>query len=106
MTQYDGFGFVGDPVGAGYVASLARPLSLQATRAEASNPEEYRRAFERLRTEGVKGVVLLADPMLIDHAANIADLAKTTGLPTVFQRRENVQAGGLCRPLNAPAAFI
>ncbi|MGA9000586.1 MAG: ABC transporter substrate binding protein, partial [Pseudolabrys sp.] len=44
---------------------------------------------------GVGGVVLQADSTLIDHAANVADLAKTARLPTNFQRRENVEAGGL-----------
>jgi ABC-type uncharacterized transport system substrate-binding protein len=72
-----------------------RALGLKVTRAGASTPEDYRRAFERLNAERVQGVVLLADPSLIDHAAQIADLAKTARLPTVFQRRENVEAGGL-----------
>jgi putative tryptophan/tyrosine transport system substrate-binding protein len=72
-----------------------RALGLKVTRAGASTPEDYRHAFERLNAERVQGVVLLADPSLIDHAAQIADLAKTARLPTVFQRRENVEAGGL-----------
>ncbi|MGC2045092.1 MAG: ABC transporter substrate-binding protein, partial [Pseudolabrys sp.] len=72
-----------------------RTLGLRVTRAEASTPEEYRRAFGRFNAEGVGGVVLQADSTLIDHAANVADLAKTARLPTIFQRRENVEAGGL-----------
>jgi putative ABC transport system substrate-binding protein len=72
-----------------------RALGLRVTRAEASTPEEYRRAFGRFNSEGVNGVVLQADSTLIDHAANVADLAKTARMPTVFQRRENVEAGGL-----------
>ena len=72
-----------------------RALGLKVTRAGASTPEDYRRAFERLNAERVQGVILLADPSLIDHATQIADLAKTARLPTVFQRRENVEAGGL-----------
>jgi ABC-type uncharacterized transport system substrate-binding protein len=70
-------------------------LGLRVTRAEARTSEEYRRAFESFNAEGVNGVVLQADPSLIDHAANVADLAKTARLPTVFQRRESVEAGGL-----------
>jgi len=72
-----------------------RALGLKVTRAGASTPEDYRRAFERLNAERVQGVVLLADPSLIEHAKQIADLAKTARLPTVFQRRENIEAGGL-----------
>jgi putative tryptophan/tyrosine transport system substrate-binding protein len=70
-------------------------LGLQLEVVEASVPEEFNRAFARLSTEGVKGVVLLADPSLIEHGKYIAELAQAARLPTAFQRRENVEAGGL-----------
>jgi len=73
----------------------ARTLGLRATRAEANNPEEFQRAFGRFRAESVNGVVLVADPTIVGHAAMIADLARTARLPTIFQRRENIEAGGL-----------
>jgi putative ABC transport system substrate-binding protein len=47
-----------------------------------------------LNAEGVKGVVLLADPSVVEHARRIAELAQQARLPTAFQRRENVEAGG------------
>ena len=40
-------------------------------------------------------MVLLADPSFIEHRALIAELARNARLPTAFQRRENVEAGGL-----------
>jgi putative tryptophan/tyrosine transport system substrate-binding protein len=142
---------VGDPVGSGFIASLARPggnitgfsnisadlsaklvelfvelvpdirrvgvvsniynpnvglqlrqteeavrkLSLQSHVIEAHTPEEYERAFARLSAEKVHGVVLLATSSLIEHAHKIAELARAARLPTAFQRRENVEAGGL-----------
>jgi putative ABC transport system substrate-binding protein len=142
---------VGDPVGSGFIASLARPdgnvtgvsnittdltgkqvqllveivpgmsrvgvvhnsnnpavmLALQeaedAIRAfgmqlelvDASAPEEFESAFAHLRAEGVKGVLLIADASLVENARRIADLAQKTRIPTAFQRRENVEAGGL-----------
>ena len=142
---------VGDPVGTGFVASLARPggnitgvsnissdltgkqvellieivpgmnhvglvanlknpgvafqlretekafhaLGLQFEFVEASVPDEFDRAFARLSANDVKGVVLLADPSLIEHGRRIAKLAQEARVPTVFQRRENVEAGGL-----------
>jgi ABC-type uncharacterized transport system substrate-binding protein len=142
---------VGDPVGSGFIASLARPggnitgfsnitadlsaklvelfvelvpdirrvgvvsniynpnvglqlrqteeavrkLSLQSQVIEAHTPEEYERAFARLSAEKVHGVVLLATSSLIEHAHKIAELARAARLPTAFQRRENVEAGGL-----------
>jgi len=142
---------VGDPVGSGFVASLARPggnitglsaitqdlsakivallvelvpgikhvgvvsnaynpnvavqlretedavrkMGLQSHVVEAQTPEEFDRAFARLSVESVNGVVLLAASSVIEHAQRIAELARATRLPTAFQRRENVEAGGL-----------
>ena len=142
---------VGDPVGAGFIASLARPtgnitglstitvdlspklvellvdlvpgirrigvvsnaynpnvavqlrvteeairsLGLQSQIVEAHTAEEYERAFARLSVEKVDGVVLLAASSVIEHAHKIAELAQAARLPTAFQRRENVEAGGL-----------
>jgi putative tryptophan/tyrosine transport system substrate-binding protein len=77
------------------IEDAARALGLRVTRSDANKFEEFQRAFGRFSAEGVSGVVLVADPTIIDHAAMIADLAKTARLPTIFQRRENVEAGGL-----------
>lgn len=38
---------------------------------------------------------MVADPTIVGHAAVISDLAGAARLPTIFQRRENVEAGGL-----------
>jgi putative tryptophan/tyrosine transport system substrate-binding protein len=70
-------------------------LGLQFEVVEASVPDEFDRAFARLSADGVKGVVLLADVSLIEHKQRIAKLAQEARLPTAFQRRENVEAGGL-----------
>jgi putative tryptophan/tyrosine transport system substrate-binding protein len=72
-----------------------RTLGLQSQIVEARTSEEYERAFARLRMENVNGVVLLADPSVIEQARKIAELAQAAKLPTVFQRRENVEPGGL-----------
>jgi ABC-type uncharacterized transport system substrate-binding protein len=70
-------------------------LKLQSHVVEAHTLEELARAFARLSAESVNGVVLLATPSVIEHAGTIAQLAQAAGLPTAFQRRENVDAGGL-----------
>jgi putative tryptophan/tyrosine transport system substrate-binding protein len=57
--------------------------------------DEFASAFARFGAEQVGAVVLLADPSLIENAEMIAELAQQARLPTVFQRRENVEAGGL-----------
>ena len=73
----------------------ARALGMRVTTEKANNPEEFRRAFKRFSAEGVNDVVLVADPTIVGHAAVISDLANAARLPTIFQRRENVEEGGL-----------
>jgi putative ABC transport system substrate-binding protein len=72
-----------------------RALGLQTEIVDAEAAEEYESAFARLSAQGVGGVVLLSDGRLIMHRVRIAELAQKARLPTVFQRRENVEAGGL-----------
>jgi putative ABC transport system substrate-binding protein len=72
-----------------------RKLGLQAHVVEARTSEEYERAFARLSAESVQGVVLLADPSVIEQRLRIAEVAQAARLPTAFQLRENVEAGGL-----------
>ena len=72
-----------------------RALGLQIEVVEAGAAEDFESAFARLSVQGVTGVVLLADPSLIKHRVRIAELAQKMRLPTAFQRRENVEAGGL-----------
>jgi putative ABC transport system substrate-binding protein len=142
---------VGDPVGSGFVASLARPggnitgvsiitsdlsakllglfvqmvptmrvigvvtnaynpnvamqlqesqeavrkIGLQSEVVDARTPEEFEAGFANLKARRADGVVLLSDPVVIQHKARIAELALAARLPTAFQRRENVEAGGL-----------
>jgi ABC-type uncharacterized transport system substrate-binding protein len=71
-------------------------LGLQSQVVNAGTLEEYERAFARLKIEGVNGVLLLQDPSNSGHQAKIiAELAQQHRLPTAFQNRENVAAGGL-----------
>jgi putative ABC transport system substrate-binding protein len=45
--------------------------------------------------ENAKGVIALADPLLISQSVQLAALAQNARLPLIFSRRENVEAGGL-----------
>jgi putative ABC transport system substrate-binding protein len=72
-----------------------RAKGLQFQTIEAATPAEFERAFARLRANGIKAVVLLADPSVIEHRKGIADLARNAGLLTATQRREYVEAGGV-----------
>jgi putative ABC transport system substrate-binding protein len=77
------------------VEAAIRALHLQSQAVEASTPAEFDRAFARLGADGANGVVFLADSSFIEHARTIAELAKKSRMPTAFQRRENIEAGGL-----------
>jgi putative tryptophan/tyrosine transport system substrate-binding protein len=72
-----------------------RTLDIEYQSIEATTAEDFDRAFARLLRSGVNGVVLLPSAPLIEHRNRIAALAISARLPTFFQRRANVDAGGL-----------
>jgi putative ABC transport system substrate-binding protein len=72
-----------------------RKLNMQVQVVDAQTSDEFDRAFAQLSAKSADGVVLLADPTVIEHSRRIAELAQSARLPTAFQRRENVDAGGL-----------
>ena len=72
-----------------------RKLNMQVEVVDAQTSDEFERAFAQLGAKSADGVVLLPDPTVIEHSRRIAELAQSARLPTAFQRRENVDAGGL-----------
>jgi putative tryptophan/tyrosine transport system substrate-binding protein len=70
-------------------------LGLRSEVVEARNPDAFEAGFAKLKERQVDGVVVLQDPVVIVHKTRIAELALAHRLPTAFQRRENVEAGGL-----------
>jgi putative tryptophan/tyrosine transport system substrate-binding protein len=94
-------GLVVNPANPGAVAQMdgtqqaVHALGMQSQVVNAATVEEYERAFARLKNEGVNGVLLLADPSNDAYASKIAELAQQYRLPTAFQLRNNVAAGGL-----------
>jgi putative ABC transport system substrate-binding protein len=70
------------------LVDAARALGLELQVVDARVPAEFEAVFAQLRQGGIDGVVMLADSSLLA-------LAQQARLPTVFQRRENVEAGGL-----------
>ena len=77
------------------VEVAARGLYLPVTLIDVTSPGEVDAAFARMVGENAKGVIALADPLLISQRAQLADLAQNARLPLIFSRRENVEAGGL-----------
>ena len=58
-------------------------------------PRRSRRCIWADDRENAKGVIALADPLLISQSVQLAALAQNARLPLIFSRRENVEAGGL-----------
>ena len=96
-----GLGAVRNPDNPGVTVQLrqlvdaARALGLEFQVVDARVPAEFEAAFAQLRQGGIQGVVMVPDSSVLEHADAIAALAQQARLPTVFQRRENVEAGGL-----------
>jgi len=77
------------------IEDAARALKVELEIINARVPAEFEAAFAQLRAGGAQGVVMITDPSLIQYAGQVAALAQQAKLPTVFQRRESVEAGGL-----------
>jgi putative ABC transport system substrate-binding protein len=75
--------------------TAARSLGLQLQMIDVRATDDIERAFESMVRENAMGVVTLADPIFMNLRQLIADLAMKNRLPTIFARRENVEAGGL-----------
>src|SRR6516165_6164244 len=85
----------GTPVLLRETEDAVQKLNMQVEVANAQTSDEFDRAFAQLSAESVGGVVVLPDPTVIEHSRRIAELAQSARLPTAFQRREDVDAGGL-----------
>lgn len=75
--------------------SALQKLGLDTEVFDANTASGFESAFASFSSRHVEGVVLAADPSLVEHETRIAQFAQNARLPTVFQRRENVEAGGL-----------
>src|SRR5439155_11428834 len=83
--------------------SKGRPLGRAR---EVRGPNELEGAFVAMTQEQADGLIVLVDPVLIDHRARIADLAGKSRLPAVYGVRDHVEAGGLmCYSANLSDMF-
>jgi putative ABC transport system substrate-binding protein len=70
-------------------------LNVPSLAEKAARPDQYRDALARLAQANVDGVLFVPDASTIEDRIGIAEQARQLRLPTMFQRRENVEAGGL-----------
>ncbi len=77
-------------------AEAARSLRLQLQSVEVSQADDIERAFSALTTGHPEALIVFPlNPLAFANRAQIASLAQKHRLPTMYGRRENVEAGGL-----------
>jgi putative tryptophan/tyrosine transport system substrate-binding protein len=60
-----------------------------------STADDITAAFDEMSAKGVQGVVTFRNPTVVTYLELIAGLSRKHRLPTVFDAREYVEAGGL-----------
>lgn len=62
---------------------------------KAKSASEYAEALTKFAQAHLDAVIFVPDPSALEHRMSIAEKSRALRLPTMFQRRENVEAGGL-----------
>jgi len=75
--------------------SAASTLDVNLTIIQATDPDDLASAFQEFGREHVDLVLVMADAMFVAARRLIAAFALVARLPTVFNLREHVEAGGL-----------
>ena len=70
-------------------------ISVPLVRIEVSTVAGIEEAFESFKQEGVKGVVVTADSFFNNNRKEVVKQAAAKRLPTIYQWKEFVEAGGL-----------
>jgi putative ABC transport system substrate-binding protein len=73
----------------------AQALSVQLHLVEARGPDAFASAFAAMTSAHAGALLVLGDPMFADHRRRLAELAATSRLPTMYNLRAFVEAGGL-----------
>jgi putative ABC transport system substrate-binding protein len=73
----------------------AQALGVQLHRVEARGPEAFDSAFAAMTRAPAGALLVLADNIVFEHCRWLAELAATSRLPTMYNFRPHVEAGGL-----------
>jgi putative ABC transport system substrate-binding protein len=77
------------------VQSAGKQAGKQILPLRVRTPEEIERGFAAIARERADGVIVLIDPFLAQQRTQIAALALKHKLPSIFQRVQHAEAGGL-----------
>jgi len=75
--------------------AAARQLGREVRIFEVSALNDLEKVFATAAEETAGGLVVQNDTLFLNHAEQLAALASRLRLPTIYEDRENVQAGGL-----------
>jgi len=75
--------------------AAARAFSLKLQYLDILDAKELEAVFQAVSTEHADAVVVLAGAIIIAQRARIAETAIKSRLPSIYERREFVEAGGL-----------
>jgi putative ABC transport system substrate-binding protein len=73
----------------------AQRLGVQLHRVEARGPDAFDSAFAAMTSAHAGALLVLADTLFFEHRRRLAELAATSRLPTMYNFRPHVEAGGL-----------
>jgi putative ABC transport system substrate-binding protein len=77
------------------MTAAARILGVQIHGLVLRNPQDLDRAFVTIPRERLHAVFVVTDPISFNQRARIADFAAKSQLPTMYEWRDYVEAGGL-----------
>ena len=75
--------------------AAARSLHIRLQRVEARGPEEFDTAFAAMARERADALLVVGASTFLAHGTRLAELALKGRLPTMYNFREMVEAGGL-----------
>jgi len=73
----------------------ARALDVQVHGVKIAGPDDFENGFRSAVTEHAAAVWVFGDPLFVAHRPRLAALAVNVRLPTMFNNRQHVEAGGL-----------
>jgi hypothetical protein len=77
------------------IQATGQALGVQPQLLEVRGPEDFESAFAAMTNERAEALITLGDPLTVSHRMRIVDLAAKSQLPTMYDVREFVEAGGL-----------
>jgi putative tryptophan/tyrosine transport system substrate-binding protein len=85
----------GSVIGFKEYEAVARALKIQLQYLEARDPKDLEGAFQAQVKEGVSAAIVISNPLFLRYTKRIAELALKNRVPSMYERSDYVEAGGL-----------